>query len=165
MRHSDNLRCALFIRLQWCVQSLWYMVALTLNHVGGLLCRGSVWFPWFCLAAAKIWSDRWTRVTAQLKLSFIWQAKENTSSRCEGRSTGKKQREATREAQFWLLFLYVLSPPLNQPYVNWASQEGCLFHLRFSLQSLDLLLFYFRGLFSLSFRHHYSGLLLPILTT
>ena len=45
---------------------------------------------------------RWTSVTAQFQLSFIWQAKENTSLRCDGRLTQKK-----RVAQFWLLFLKV----------------------------------------------------------
>ena len=50
----------------------------------------------------------------------------------------------------WLNFSSVFvcfSPPLSLPYVNWASQEGCLFYLRFSFRSLDLPLFYFRGLF------------------
>ena len=46
-----------------------------------------------------------------LQLNFIWQAKENTSSRCEGRPTQKMQREERPEAQFWLLFLYVFSLP------------------------------------------------------
>ena len=45
-----------------------------------------------------------------LHLSFIWKAKENTSSRSEGRLTQKTQREE-KPAQFWLLFLYVFSPP------------------------------------------------------
>ena len=45
----------------------------------------------------------------------------------------------------WLLFLYV-SLSLGLSYVNWAGQQCCLFHLRFSLQSSDLPLFYFRGL-------------------
>ena len=40
--------------------------------------------------------------------------------------------------------------PLGLPYVNWASQECCLFYLRSSLRSSDLLLFYFQGL-SLSY--------------
>ena len=60
-----------------------------------------------------------------LKLSFFWQAKENTSLRWEDGTTQKTQREKSPEAQFWLLFLYVFSPPLELPYVNWASQEGC----------------------------------------
>ena len=92
-----------------------------------------------------------TSVTALLQLSFTWQAKENTSSRCEGVLTQKK-----RVAQFWLLFLYVFfSSPLSLPYVNCASQEGCLFHPRFSLRSSDLPLFYFpRLLPSFSFSHH-----------
>ena len=70
------------------------------------------------------------------------------------------------QAQFRLLFLYVSLLPLSLPYVNWASQEGCLLHLRFSLQSSDLPFFCFHGLFpSLSFSHCHSGLLFPILTT
>ena len=44
------------------------------------------------------------------------------------------------------LFIFLLLPP-NLPYLNWASQEGCFFYLRSSLWSLDLLLFYFHGLF------------------
>ena len=42
-----------------------------------------------------------------LQLHFIWQAKENTSSRCDGRPTQKTWREEKPPAQFWLLFLYV----------------------------------------------------------
>ena len=69
-------------------------------------------------------------------------------------------------AQFWLLFLCFFLLLLGLPYVSWASQECCLFYLRSSLQSLDLPLLYFHRLFlSLSFSHHHSGLLYPILTT
>ena len=74
--------------------------------------------------------------------------------------------EGGRERALWLLFLYVFFLPLGLPYVNWASQECCLLYLKSSLQSSDLPLFYFRGLFpSLSFSHCHSGLLFPILTT
>ena len=66
----------------------------------------------------------------------------------------------------WLLFLYVFSSPLGLPFVSWASQDCCLFYLRSSLQSSDLPLFNFHGLFpSLSFSHCHSGLLFPVLTT
>ena len=140
-------------------------------------CWGCVWFPWFCLFAAKIWSDGqtgvtvqfklWTSVTAWLQLSFIWQAKENASLRHEGGPTQKKQREE-RDSVLAPLFMFFLLP-LSLPYVNWASQESCLFHLSFSLRSSELplfYLFYFWGLFpSLSFSHHYSGPLFWILTT
>ena len=104
----------------------------------------------------------WTSVTAQLKLSFIWQAKENTSLRHEGRQTQKKRGSILSP-----LFICFFLLPLNVPCVSWASQEGCWFHLRFSLQSSDFLLFHFCGFFflSLSFSHHHLGLLLPILTT
>ena len=61
--------------------------------------------------------------------------------------------------KFWLLFLYVFLS-LGLYYVNWASQECCLFYLRSSLWSSDLPLFYFCGLFpSLSFSHGHFGLL------
>ena len=75
------------------------------------------------------------------------------------------QRE-DRERALWLLFLCDFPPSLGLPCVNWARQECCLFYLRSSLWSSDLPLFYFHGLFpSLSFSHHHSGLLFPILTT
>ena len=75
-------------------------------------------------------------------------------------------REREKPPALWLLFLYVFFLPLGLPYVNWASQECCLFYLRSSLWSSDLPLFYFRRLFSLlSFSHRHSGLLFPILTT
>ena len=84
--------------------------------------------------------------------------------KCEGE--GGREREREGPLDFWLLFLYVFSSPLGLPYVNWASQECCLFYLESSLWPLDLLLFSFPGLFpSLSFSHHHFGLLFPILTT
>ena len=81
-----------------------------------------------------------------LQLNFIWQAKENISSRPEDRPTQKKRRDVPLlnfGSSFYMFFLL----PLSLPYVNWARQDSCLFHLRFSLQSLDLPLFYFQGLF------------------
>ena len=77
-----------------------------------------------------------------LKHSFIWQAKDNTSSRHVGGLT--QRREVFNfGSSFYMCFLLSLS----LPYVNWASQEGCFLYLRFSLKSSDLLLFYFHGLF------------------
>ena len=68
-------------------------------------------------------------------------------------------------SSFCMFFLF-FAPPPGLASVYWASQECCLFYLRSSLWSLALPLFYFRGLFpSLSFSHHHSGLLFPILTT
>ena len=54
-----------------------------------------------------------TSVTAQLQLSFIWQAKENTSSRCEGRPTQKKQREERGSilASLFICFFFFFPPP------------------------------------------------------
>ena len=43
------------------------------------------------------------------------------------------------------LFISFCLLPL--PYVNWDSQEGCLFHLKFSVQFMKFLLYHFHGLF------------------
>ena len=126
------------------------------------ICWGSLEFPQFCLATAKIWSDERTSVIAQ----FCWQAKENISLRHEGKPTQETQRKEEPSLNFGFSFYVFFLLSLSLPYINWAFQEGCLFYLRSSLQSSDLLLFYSCGLFSsLCFSHHHSGLLFPILTT
>ena len=48
------------------------------------------------------------------------------------------------------LFIFFFLLPLSLPYVNCASQEGCLFHLRFSLGPQTFLCSIFAG-FSLLF--------------
>ena len=101
-----------------------------------------------------------TNITVQIQLSFTWQAKETTSPRCKGRP---KRRERLNFGSSFYIFCLLL---LRMSCVNWASQKGCLLYLRSSLQSSDLPLFYFHGLFpSLSFSHNYFGLLFPILST
>ena len=57
------------------------------------------------------------------------------------RATQKKRKEERLNfaSSFYMLFLL----PFSLPYVNWASQEGYLLHLRFSLWSLDFPSFYF----------------------
>jgi len=69
----------------------------------------------------------------------------------ERKREGEKERErkgetSPRHPALWLLFLCFF-PPLGLTYVNWASQECCLFYLRSSLQSSDLPLFFFIRLF------------------
>ena len=130
---------------------------------------GEFVIPWFCPIATKIWSNWqtsstalwWTGVTAQ----FYLESKGKYVLKAWGHADPKDVKRGP-QVQFWLLFLYVFSPPLGLPYVNWASQECCLFYLRSSLRSSDLSLFCFRGLFpSLSFSHCHFGLLFTILTT
>ena len=155
------------------------------------LFAGSVQFPQFCLLTTKIWSngpalpssdgpvlqllDRpvlllldgpvlLLRGTAQFYLKnkgkYILQEWGHANQK------DMKRRERERDQVLWLLFYMFFLLPLGLPYVNWGSQECCLFYLRSSLWSSDLALFYFWRLFpSLSFRHHHSGLLCPILTT
>ena len=67
-------------------------------------------------------------------------------------ATQETQREAPDPILAPLFMFFLL--PLGLLYVNWASQECCLFYLRSSLQSSDLPLFYVLGFFpSLSFSH------------
>ena len=54
----------------------------------------------------------------------------------------EEKRWEARGSNLAPLFMFLLFR-LSLPYVNWASQEGCLLHLRFSLWSSDLPLFYF----------------------
>ena len=89
-------------------------------------------------------------------LSLIWQAKENTSSRCEGGPTQKRQRER--------LNFFFPSPP--EPALCKLGEPGGLLVLpevltpilrsSFVLFSRAFSFFFF---FFLSFSHHYLGLL------
>ena len=107
------------------------------------ICQGSLSFPQFCLTTAKNlkwWMDQCWLV---LQLSFIWQAKENTSSRCRGMQTQRNKEKRGTWLNFGSSFYMFFLLPLSLPCVNWASQEGCLFYLRFSLLTLYLPLFCF----------------------
>ena len=148
------------------------------------------WTSVTALRQTSVTSLGWTSITALCYSSVLfrkWQ--ENTSLRCEGMLTQMTHKTSPILYKFIYIYIYIyicficfsvicfslficFSPPppppptWSLPYVNWASQECCLFYLRSSLWSLDLPLFYFPGLFpSLSFSHHHSGLLFPILTT
>ena len=67
------------------------------------------------------------------QFSFIWQAKENTPSRCEGGLTQKTQREAPGSilAPLFICFFYPPEPALCK--LGWPGR--CLFYLRLSLWS------------------------------
>ena len=92
--------------------------------------------------------------------------KENTSLRHEGMLTQRTRREERPWPILAALFICFFLLAQDLPYVNWASQECCLFCLRSSgKRFLDLSLFYFCGLFPLSFSLGRFGLLFPILTT
>ena len=126
----------------------------------------------------NIWSDRWTSVIApydflgwtSVTAQFSLESKEKHILEAWWWTDPKdlKRRETPHPYPGLILaplFMFFLLP-LSLPCVNWASQEGCLLYLRFSLPSSDLPLFYFHELFpSLSFSHHHSGVLFPILTT
>ena len=84
-------------------------------------------------------------------------------SQHQGLSQGLRSSHQVAKVLEFQLYVFL---SLGLSYVNWASQECCLFYLRSSLGSWDLPLFYFRGLSpSLSFSHCHSGLLFPVLST
>ena len=58
-------------------------------------------------------------------------------------SCGREREPEGEKKALAPLFMFL---SLGLSYVNWAGQDCFLFYLRFSLRSLDLPLFYFRGL-------------------
>ena len=108
----------------------------------------------------------WASVTAPCYTSVLFRKQRKMYPRGvrEGQPIRCKEKRGLR-FNFGSCF-YVFLLPTSLPYVDWASQEGCLFYLRSSLPSLDLPLLYFCGFSpSLSFSHSHFGLLFPILTT
>ena len=85
-----------------------------------------------------------TSVTAQLQLSFIWQAKENTSFFSFVR-VGQPNRDKEKRGLGSAL-APLFSPPPSLPYISWARWGG-LFVSPEVLTRLDLPLFCFHGLF------------------
>ena len=104
-----------------------------------------------------------TNVIALRWMSVTVFERTNVTAQCYLESKGKYILEGMRacwpkrpeekrgpqpnfDSSFYMFFLL----PLGLPYVNWASQECCLFYPRPSLWSLDLPLSIFMG-FSLPF--------------
>ena len=83
----------------------------------------------------------------QLHVTVLFYLENSRKIHLRGPAQGVGGVGAWRERALalWLLFLYVffLFLPLGLPYVNWASQECCLFYLRSLPLSLDLPLIYF----------------------
>ena len=87
---------------------------------------------------------RRTSVTVQLQLRVLFsKQKESTPLRHEGGLIPKERPQSILASSFYTF----VSSPSCLPYANWASQEGCLFHRRFSLWSSGYLLFHFPGFF------------------
>ena len=60
-----------------------------------------------------------------------------------GEGASVRERETAHfRSSFYMFFL-----PMGLPYVNWASQECCLFYLRSSFQSSELLLTFLCSIF------------------
>ena len=118
-----------------------------------------------CLTTAKIWSGGWTSVMAPCYSSVLVRKQRNVHP--PGMRAGQNKRHEEKRSpspQFWHLFLCFFSS--TGPALSKLGWPGGLFYLRSSPWSSDHSLFYFHRFFpSLSFSHHHSGLLFPILTT
>ena len=76
--------------------------------------------------------------------SFIWQIKDSTPSRHEGGPTAKERLQSVLAPSF---YSFVFSLPWACPMQIGVAKKGvCLFHLKFSLRSMDFLLFHFHRL-------------------
>ena len=120
-------------------------------------CWWSVEFPLSCRSKDLQWQ---TSVIARLQLSFIWQAKESSSLRCESRLTPKERPQSVLASPFYTFVSY---PPWACPMQIGLAKKG---HICFTWSPWILFCSAFAGFsLSLSFSHHYFGLLFPILTT
>ena len=83
----------------------------------------------------------------QISVTALFYLEESRKIHLSG-MRARRSKDTRREKELALapLFIYVYLS-LGLSCVNWASQECCLFSLRSSLWSSDLLLFHFRGLF------------------
>ena len=120
--------------------SSWGCFSQVKSETQNQICPGSVKFPWFYLAAAKIWNGRLVLQLGYSSVLFGKQRKIHPQGLRAGQPKRRERPNLGSSSYFFFL-------PLSLPYVIWASQEGCLFHLRFSLHSSDFLLFHFCGLF------------------
>ena len=72
-----------------------------------------------------------------------WGHKNPKTQREEREHPRRRETPGLLAPLFICCFCFCFVPPPALPYVNWASQECCLLHLRSPLWSLDLPLFYF----------------------
>ena len=70
------------------------------------------------------------------------------TQRCEEKRVGECASTWERESTRFGSSFYVIFPPLGLPYVNWASQECCLFYLRSLFRSSDLPLTFLCSIFA-----------------
>ena len=116
------------------------------------------------------WTDQFYLENKGKSILKVWGHADPKDAKRERERDREREKENTcaQERETWPFgsSFYMFFPLPGLPYVNWASQECSLSHLRSSLRTSDLLLFYFHGLFpSLSFSHRHFRLLFPILPT
>ena len=112
--------------------------------ISSVLCRHSKNLRWWTSVIARLQLRLNGGAVLQLSDSSVLLGKQRKIHPRDVRAGQPKRRDGLSfRSPFDTLFLL----PLSQPYVNWAGQEGSLFHLRFSLRSLDIPIF--EGIFLL----------------
>ena len=106
---------------------------------------------WVAISFSNAWKGKVkVKLLSRVQLfATPWTAAHQAPLSVGGVRAGRPKRsegKGNQRLNFGSCFCFFLLP-LSLPYVNWARQEGCLLHLRFSLPSSDLPLFYFRELF------------------
>ena len=115
-------------------------------------------FPWFCLAAAKVWRDGWTGGRAQPP----WEKQRMAQPRGEGAGWPKRPGREVRCPRL------TPSPHLSPP--AWARSERTGLARRAVCftwgphSSPRTFLYSILWAFPFSFSHHHFGLLFPVLT-
>ena len=119
------------LKLCLCINKVTSHFYIFFNYVSNTIVRGVCNF----LGSVSLQQKFEVMDRSVLQLGFTWQAKENTSLRCEGRQNWEEKRSqrlnfgssfyVLYEHMFYMFFLYIL--PLSLSYANWASQEAVCF--------------------------------------
>ena len=122
-------------------------------------CWGSVWFPRFCLATAKIWSGR---PVLQLCYSSVLFGKQGKHILWQWGQANPKEARGSILTPFFICF----SPPPEPALCKLLARKAVCFTWGSHSSSWNFLCSFFVGFFlSLSFSHYCFGLLFPILAT
>ena len=134
--------CMGFKKSFTCLHYADHIAKITLLISGCIVINKCVVMPVLLKKKNKTADQCYSLVTAQFYLA----SKGKCILETWGRANPKEAKRRVR-LNFGSSFYVFFSSPLSLPYVNWASQEGCLLHLRFSFLSSDLPWFYFCRLF------------------
>ena len=90
-------------------------------------CYSSVWFPRFCLAAGKIWSDRWASVTALCYSSVLFGKQRKIQPQGMAASRPKRHKEKRSSHSIFGFSFYVFFSLPPEPALCKLGYPGGLF--------------------------------------